>query len=101
MASEVKEANDTEFLNSMSDIVQEEDDAEPDTDHAGPEDGYSPVWHGRNHRRRYIAIASVIAVVVILAGAGGYAYATSNMQKGADAAYAKAYGKDCRGAGTP
>ena len=51
--------------------------------------------YGKNHRRRNIAIASVIAAVVVLAGgAGGYAYAASNVQKGADAAQANAQAVD-------
>ena len=55
----------------------------------------SPVRHRRNHRRRNIAIASVIAAVVVLAGgAGGYAYAASNVQKGVDAAQANALAVD-------
>lgn len=51
--------------------------------------------YGKNHRRRNIAIVSVIAAVVVLAGgAGGYAYAASNVQKGADAAQANAQAVD-------
>lgn len=51
--------------------------------------------YGKNHRRRNIAIASVIAAVVVLAGgAGGYAYAASNVQKGVDAAQANALAVD-------
>ena len=51
--------------------------------------------YGKNHRRRNIAIAGVIAAVVVLAGgAGGYAYAASNVQKGVDAAQANALAVD-------
>ena len=51
--------------------------------------------YGKNHRRRNIAIASVIAAVVVLAGgAGGYAYAASNVQKGVNAAQANAQAVD-------
>lgn len=53
------------------------------------------IRHRRNHRGRNIAIASVIAAVVVLAGgAGGYAYAASNVQKGVDAAQANAQAVD-------
>ena len=82
-APETTEAAETEILSAVSDIEQEEADVEND---AGT---------GRNHRRRNIAIASVIAAVVVLAGgAGGYAYAASNVQKGVDAAHANAQAVD-------
>ena len=73
--------NDTEALRGASDAVTDEDTG--------------PARRGRSHRRRNIAIASVIAAVVVLGcGAGGYAYAASNVQQGADAAHANAQSVD-------
>ena len=59
-------------------------------DNTAPDTG--SVCYGKNRRRRSIAIASVIAAVVVFAG--GYAYAASNVQKGADAAQANAQAVD-------
>ena len=64
-APETGNAAETETLSVVADIASEEDEMK---------DGAGPVRHRRNHRRRNIAIASVIAAVVVLAGgAGGYA----------------------------
>ena len=85
-APETGNAAETETLSVVADIASEEDEMK---------DGAGPVRHRRNHRRRNIAIASVIAAVVVLAGgAGGYAYAASNVQKGVDAAQANAQAVD-------
>ena len=85
-APETGNAAETETLSVVADIASEEDEMK---------DGAGPVRHRRNHRRRNIAIASVIAAVVVLAGgAGGYAYAASNVQKGVDAAHANALAVD-------
>ena len=85
-APETADAAETELLSAVADIASEEDETK---------DGAGPVRHRRNHRRRNIAIASVIAAVVVLAGgAGGYAYAASNVQKGVDAAQANALAVD-------
>lgn len=84
--SEAADAAETEILSAVADIASEEDEMK---------DGAGPVRHRRSHRRRNIAIASVIAAVVVLAGgAGGYAYAASNVQKGVDAAQANALAVD-------
>ena len=94
-APETGDAAETEILNAVSDVEPEEADAGNDADTGEAKDGTGPVRHRRNHRRRNIAIASVIAAVVVLAGgAGGYAYAASNIQKGADAAHANAQAVD-------
>ena len=62
-------------------------------DNTAPDTG--SVCYGKSRRRRSIANASVIAAVVVLAGGtGGYAYAASNVQKGADAAQANAQAVD-------
>ena len=83
---ETADAAETEILSAVADIASEEDETK---------DGADPVRHRRSHRRRNIAIASVIAAVVVLAGgAGGYAYAASNVQKGVDAAQANAQAVD-------
>lgn len=83
---ETADAAETEILSAVADIASEEDETK---------DGADPVRHRRSHRRRNIAIASVIAAVVVLAGgAGGYAYAASNVQKGVDAAQANALAVD-------
>lgn len=85
-APETADAAEPEILSAVADIASEEDETK---------DGAGPVRHRRNHRRRNIAIASVIAAVVVLAGgAGGYAYAASNVQKGVDAAQANAQAVD-------
>ena len=85
-APETADAAETEILSAVADIASEEDEMK---------DGAGPVRHRRSHRRRNIAIASVIAAVVVLAGgAGGYAYAASNVQKGVDAAQANALAVD-------
>lgn len=85
-APETADAAEPEILSAVADIASEEDETK---------DGAGPVQHRRSHRRRNIAIASVIAAVVVLAGgAGGYAYAASNVQKGADAAHANAQAVD-------
>ena len=85
-APETANAAETEILSAVADIASEEDETK---------DGAGPVRHRRSHRRRNIAIASVIAAVVVLAGgAGGYAYAASNVQKGVDAAQANAQAVD-------
>ena len=85
-APETANAAETETLSAVADIASEEDETK---------DGAGPVRHRRSHRRRNIAIASVIAAVVVLAGgAGGYAYAASNVQKGVDAAQANALAVD-------
>ena len=92
-APETGNAAETELLSAVADIEPEENGAENDTDTGETKGVTSPVRHRRNHRRRNIAIASVIAAVVVLAGgAGGYAYAASNVQKGVDAAQANARG---------
>lgn len=89
------DAAETEILSAVSDITPEEDGTEPDAETFDPDDGQVPTRHRRNHRGRNIAIASVIAAVVVLAGgAGGYAYAASNVQKGVDAAQANAQAVD-------
>ncbi len=94
-APETTEAAETEILSAVSDIEQEEADVENDAGTGETKDATGPVRHRRNHRRRNIAIASVIAAVVVLAGgAGGYAYAASNVQKGVDAAHANAQAVD-------
>ena len=50
---------------------------------------------GCPHRQRNIAIASAtVAVVVLAGGAGGYAYAASNVQKGVDAVQTNAQAVD-------
>ena len=85
-APETADAAEPEILSAVADIASEEDETK---------DGAGPVQHRRSHRRRNIAIASVIAAVVVLAGgAGGYAYAASNVQKGVDAAHANALAVD-------
>lgn len=85
-APETADAAEPEILSAVADIASEEDETK---------DGAGPVRHRRSHRRRSIAIASVIAAVVVLAGgAGGYAYAASNVQKGVDAAQANAQAVD-------
>lgn len=85
-APETADAAEPEILSAVADIASEEDETK---------DGAGPVQHRRSHRRRNIAIASVIAAVVVLAGgAGGYAYAASNVQKGVDAAQANAQAVD-------
>ena len=85
-APETADAAETEILSAVADIASEEDEMK---------DGAGPVRHRRSHRRRNIAIASVIAAVVVMAGgAGGYAYAASNVQKGVDAAQANALAVD-------
>ena len=85
-APETADAAEPEILSAVADIAPEEDETK---------DGAGPVRHRRSHRRRNIAIASVIAAVVVLAGgAGGYAYAASNVQKGVDAAQANALAVD-------
>lgn len=85
-APETADAAEPEILSAVADIASEEDETK---------DGAGPVRHRRSHRKRNIAIASVIAAVVVLAGgAGGYAYAASNVQKGADAAQANAQAVD-------
>lgn len=85
-APETADAAEPEILSAVADIASEEDETK---------DGAGPVRHRRSHRRRNIAIASVIAAVVVLAGgAGGYAYAASNVLKGADAAQANAQAVD-------
>ena len=85
-APETANAAETEILSAVADIASEEDEMK---------DGAGPVRHRRSHRRRNIAIASVIAAVVVLAGgAGGYAYAASTVQKGVDAAQANALAVD-------
>ena len=85
-APETADAAEPEILSAVADIASEEDETK---------DGAGPVRHRRPHRRRNIAIASVIAAVVVLAGgAGGYAYAASNVQKGVDAAQANAQAVD-------
>ena len=85
-APETADAAEPEILSAVADIASEEDETK---------DGAGPVQHRRSHRRRNIAIASVIAAVVVLAGgAGGYAYAASNVQKGVDAAQANAQAMD-------
>ena len=85
-APETADAAEPEILSAVADIASEEDEMK---------DGAGPVRHRRSHRRRNIAIASVIAAVVVLAGgAGGYAYAASNVQKGVDAAQANALAVD-------
>lgn len=85
-APETADAAEPEILSAVADIASEEDETK---------DGAGPVRHHRSHRRRNIAIASVIAAVVVLAGgAGGYAYAASNVQKGVDAAQANAQAVD-------
>ena len=85
-APETADAAEPEILSAVADIASEEDETN---------DGSGPVRHRRSHRRRNIAIASVIAAVVVLAGgAGGYAYAASNVQKGVDAAQANAQAVD-------
>lgn len=85
-APETADAAEPEILSAVADIASEEDETK---------DGAGPVRHRRSHRRRNIAIASVIAAVVVLAGgAGGYAYAASNVQKGVDAAQANALAVD-------
>ena len=85
-APETADAAEPEILSAVADIASEEDETK---------DGAGPVRHRRTHRRRNIAIASVIAAVVVLAGgAGGYAYAASNVQKGVDAAQANAQAVD-------
>ena len=85
-APETADAAETEILSAVADIASEEDETK---------DGADPVRHRRSHRRRNIAIASVIAAVVVLAGgAGGYAYAASNVQKGVNAAQANAQAVD-------
>lgn len=90
-APETADAAETEILSAVADIEPEGNDA----DACETKDGTGPVRHRRNHRRRNIAIASVIAAVVVLAGgAGGYAYAASNVQKGVDAAHANAQAVD-------
>lgn len=92
---ETGDAAETELLSAVSDIEPDEDGAENGTNAGEVKDGTGPVRHRRNHRRRNIAIASVIATVVVLAGgAGGYAYAASNVQKGVDAARANAQAVD-------
>lgn len=94
-APETGNAAETELLSAVADIEPEENGAENDTDTGETKGVTSPVRHRRNHRRRNIAIASVIAAVVVLAGgAGGYAYAASNVQKGVDAAQANALAVD-------
>lgn len=94
-APETGNAAETELLSAVADIEPEENGAENDTDTGETKGVTSPVRHRRNHRRRNIAIASVIAAVVVLAGgAGGYAYAASNVQKGVDAAQANAQAVD-------
>ena len=81
-APETADAAEPEILSAVADIASEEDETK---------DGAGPVRHRRSHRRRNIAIASVIAAVVVLAGgAGGYAYAASNVQKGVDASQVNA-----------
>lgn len=86
VAPETADAAEPEILSAVADIASEEDETK---------DGAGPVRHRRSHRRRNIAIASVIAAVVVLAGgAGGYAYAASNVQKGVDAAQANAQAVD-------
>ena len=82
-APETADAAEPEILSAVADIASEEDETK---------DGAGPVRHRRSHRRRNIAIASVIAAVVVLAG--GYAYAASNVQKGVDAAQANALAVD-------
>ena len=85
-APETADAAEPEILSAVADIASEEDETK---------DGAGPVRHRRSHRRRNMAIASVIAAVVVLAGgAGGYAYAASNVQKGVDAAQANAQAVD-------
>ena len=85
-APETADAAEPEILSAVADIASEEDETK---------DGAGPVRHRRSHRRRNIAIASVIAAVVVLAGgAGGYAYAASNVQKGVNAAQANAQAVD-------
>lgn len=94
-APETGNAAEPELLSAVADIEPEENGAENDTDTGETKGVTSPVRHRRNHRRRNIAIASVIAAVVVLAGgAGGYAYAASNVLKGADAAQANAQAVD-------
>ena len=94
-APNTEDAAETEIPSAVSDIDPEEDGAENDADTGETKDGTGSVRHRRSHRRRSIAIASVIAAVVVLAGgAGGYAYAASNVQKGADAAQANAQAVD-------
>ena len=94
-APETGDAAETEILSAVADIEPDEDGAENGTNAGEMKDATGPVRHRRNHRRRNIAIASVIAAVVVLAGgAGGYAYAASNVQKGADAAHANAQAVD-------
>ena len=73
--------NDTDVLHGASDTAVDGDTG--------------PARQGWNRRRRKIAIASVIAAVVVLAGgAGGYTYAVSNVQKGTDAAQTNAQAVD-------
>lgn len=94
-APETGDAAETEPLSAVSDIEPEEDGVENDADAGEIHSGTGPVRHRQSHRRRNIAIASVIAAVVVLAGgAGGYAYAASNVQKGVDAAHANAQAVD-------
>lgn len=94
-APETGDAAETEPLSAVSDIEPEEDGVENDADAGETKDGTGSVRHRRSHHRRNIAIASVIAAVVVLAGgAGGYAYAASNVQKGVDAARANAQAVD-------
>ena len=94
-APETADAAETEPLSAVSDIEPEEDGVENDADAGEIHSGTGPVRHRQSHRRRNIAIASVIAAVVVLAGgAGGYAYAASNVQKGVDAAHANAQAVD-------
>lgn len=79
MASETKEANDTGLLSGVSGIVQG-GDAERIPITPNQKMGVVPSGIGETTGDANIAIASAIAMVMILAaGAGGYVYATSNV----------------------
>ncbi|WP_455677232.1 hypothetical protein [Pseudoscardovia suis] len=80
MASETKEANDTGLLGGVSGIVQGGGDAERIPITPNQKMGVVPSGIGETTGDANIAIASAIAMVMILAaGAGDYVYATSNV----------------------
>lgn len=60
--------------------------AEPEKENGTPD--------GSNRKRNIIIAASIAAVLLLAAGAGGYAYASNNANKGMQSAYAQATNVD-------
>ncbi|KFI83659.1 colicin uptake membrane protein [Bifidobacterium pullorum] len=71
-------------------IVDEDGKTVPDTD----DENENGTPDGSDRKRNIIIAASVAAVLLLAAGAGGYAYASDNVDKGMQSAYAQATGID-------